>query len=101
MLISLRKSGSYGVTRYYRRLDGACCNRQQTARCARGAVGGIVGVVRARASGLDVRPRVRAELPLHQRRERQQQLSGDEETGRRPSERRWKSADAAIARHKG
>jgi hypothetical protein len=56
-------------------------------------------MVRARAIGLDMRPGVGAESPFCQRRKGQNQLSGDQETNRRPPEWRWKNAGAAIEVH--
>ena len=99
MLIPLRKSARCGPQGFYGGLRGMVYNREQTARCARNTVRGVVGMVRARARGFDVWPRVRAELPLHQRGKGQQQLGGDQKTNRRPQECGWKSAATAIEGH--
>jgi hypothetical protein len=99
MLIPLRKPARYRPQGFYGGLRGMIYNREQTARRARNTVCGVVGMVRARARGFNVWPRVRAELPLHQRGKGQQQLGGDQKTNRRPQECGWKSAAAAIEGH--
>jgi hypothetical protein len=99
MLIPLRKPARCGPQGFYGWLRRMVYNPEQTARRARNTVRGVVGMVRACARGFDVWPRVRAELPFHQRGKGQQQLGGDQKTDRRPQECGWKSAGAAIEGH--
>ena len=82
MLIPLRKPASCRPKGFHGRLRGLAYHSEQTARCARYTIRRIVGMVRARARGFHMRPRVRAELPLHQGSKGQQHLSGDQETDR-------------------
>jgi hypothetical protein len=58
----------------------------KATRRARSTVRSVVRVVGARAIRLDMRPRIGAESPFRQRRKGQNQLSGDQETNRRPPE---------------
>ena len=99
MLIPLRKPGRYRPQGFYGGLRRMVYNREQTARRTGNTVRGVVGMVRACARCFNVWPRVRAELPLHQRGKGQQQLGSDQKTNRRPQECGWKSAAAAIEGH--
>jgi hypothetical protein len=99
MLIPLRKPARCRPQGFYGGLRGMAYKGEQTARRTRNTVRGVVGMVRTRTRGFDVWPRVRAELPLHQRGKGQQQLGGDQKTNRRPQECGSKSAAAAIEGH--
>ena len=72
---------------------------EQPARGAGCTVCRVVRMMCARARGLDMRPRVGPELPLHQWRERQEQLGRHEQTNQRPRDHRWKNAGGPIACH--
>jgi hypothetical protein len=56
-------------------------------------------MMRVRASGFHMRPRVGAELPFCQWGECQKQLSRHQQTNRRQPECRWKDAGATIKAH--
>jgi hypothetical protein len=99
LLFTLGQPGEYRLKRFNRDLRGGIRRGQETARRARRTIGGVVGVMRTRAIRLDMRAGIRAESPFGQRRQCQHQLSGDQETNRRPPDWRWKNADVTTEVH--
>ena len=86
MLVPLDQARSGQAKRFHRRRRVAGRNRQHPARRACDAVGGIVSMVRADSSRLDVSPVVRSLPPFDQRRKGKRGLRGDEQSHRCPQE---------------